>query len=302
MAIGDHDPARRVAGAISDQHDVVVAADAASAATALDSHALDVAIVDAAWITSELVTRAGVPVLAAVDPPVDFGDAADPFATAGADAAAAALAAGCADVVRSRLADPELRARVALAVRLARAERDAGSARAELVEASRTDHLSGLANRRHLDEHLAMAASSARRHRRPMSLLLVDVDHLKRVNDAIGHTAGDDVIRAIGHRIAHVLRGEDMAGRWGGDEVLVVAPSTDLDGAWRLGERIRDTISAAPVVLDGGRDVLITVSIGCSTGPGDDLEAQLRQAEEALDQARAAGRNRVVVSDASIMS
>jgi two-component system, cell cycle response regulator len=273
----------RLTAALDEDHDVVTATDEARLTEVIHNDVLDAVLVDATWAGSDAIGDCAQPVVALVDSTADQ------------------LPSGCVDVLSTTAPTAEVVARTALAVRVARADQDLRAARAELAEATRTDHLTGLANRRHVDEHLAMAASAARRHRQPMSLLLVDVDHLKRVNDAVGHGGGDAVIRTIATRLVHVLRGEDMAGRWGGDEFLVVAPSTDLDGAWRLGERIRDAVSASPVVIDGGRDVLVTVSIGSSTGPGDDLEAQLRQAESALDQARQTGRNRVVVTDATIM-
>lgn len=287
MATSDVALQARLTAALGGDHDVVSATDEIRLAEAIGNDVLDAVLVDATWAASDAIGDCAQPVVALVD--VTVGNAVP------------AIPTGCVDVLSTTAPAAEVVARTALAVRVARADQDLRAARAELAEATRTDHLTGLANRRHVDEHLAMAASAARRHRQPMSLLLVDVDHLKRVNDAVGHGGGDAVIRAIATRLAHVLRGEDMAGRWGGDEFLVVAPSTDLDGAWRLGERIREAVSASPVAIDSDRDVLVTVSIGSSTGPGDDLDAQLRQAENALDQARQTGRNRVVVTDAAIM-
>lgn len=287
LATADEAVRARVRSALEAEHDVVLAPDEDGLAEAIRGALLDVVIADAAWCRPAVLAESGPPVVALVD-----GTDGD---------VSSAIARGCVDVLLATAPAEEMLARTALAVRLARADQDLRAARVELADATRTDHLTGLANRRHVDEHLAMAASAARRHRQPMSLVLVDVDRLKRVNDAVGHVGGDAVIRAVATRLARVLRGEDMAGRWGGDEFLVVAPSTDLDGAWRLGERIREAVSASPVAIDAERDVVVTVSIGSSTGPGDDLEAQLRQAENALEQARQAGRNRVVVTDAAIM-
>ena len=287
VATADDALRARVRSVLEAEHDVVAASNEDALAEAIRNDLLDAVLVDAAWTGPGLFAESGPPVIALVD---------------GSDGGVgAAIASGCVDVLRTTAPAAEMLVRTALTVRLARADQDLRAARVELTEATRSDHLTGLANRRHVDEHLAMAASAARRHRQPMSLVLVDVDHLKRINDAVGHAGGDAVIRTIATRLARVLRGEDMAGRWGGDEFLVVAPSTDLDGAWRLGERIREAASASPVAIDPDHDVLVTVSIGSSTGPGDDLEAQLRQAENALEQARQAGRNRVVVTDAAIM-
>lgn len=205
-----------------------------------------------------------------------------------------ALALGVADVLLAPVRGVEVDARVRSALRAAGLE-------ASLREVMRTDALTGLANRRHLDEHLAMTASAARRHRQPISLLLVDVDHLRRVNDAAGHAAGDAVLREVAARVLGRLRTEDMAGRWGGEEFLVLLPATALDGAWHLAERVREAVASSPVAIGGGRDVLVTVSVGCAEGTGDDVDDHLRRTSDALDAAKAAGRNKVVI-DTSVVA
>ncbi|MEA3077234.1 MAG: two-component system, cell cycle response regulator, partial [Actinomycetota bacterium] len=126
-------------------------------------------------------------------------------------------------------------------------EAEVAALRRELAELARTDQLTGLSNRRHLDEHLDMVASGARRLKAAITLLLVDVDRLKRVNETHGLAAGDAVLRAVAERVASGLRGEDMAGRWGDEELLVILPHTPLDGGWRLADRIRQSVCDAPV-------------------------------------------------------
>ncbi|HEX7168199.1 MAG TPA: diguanylate cyclase [Acidimicrobiales bacterium] len=273
--------------ALARQHDVAEVAGAADASAALDAAGVALVLLDVATPSADALVSRDVPVLAVAS----NDDGASPGVTR-------ALAAGALDVVRLPVATPDLHARVAAALRLSIAERDARSSRVQAEEAARTDHLTGLANRRHLDEHLVMASSAARRQRQDLGLLLVDVDHLRRVNDTVGHQGGNDVLRAVARRISGLLRGEDMAGRWGGEEFLVVAPATDLDGAWRLGERIRDAVSSTPVALGGGREVMVTLSVGCAVGDGGD--DHLRRVEAALEEAKSAGRNRVV-ADVSIV-
>ena len=193
-----------------------------------------------------------------------------------------ALAGGAHDVVRRPLVPAEVRARL----------RAAGA----VADAARTDALTGLATRRHVDEHLEMVSSMARRLRTPFSLVMVDVDRTRRINDEHGHTAGDAVVAEVARRVAAALRSEDVAGRWSGEEFLVMLPHTPLDGAWRLAERIRASVCDEPVLLSAGADVLVTVSVGCAEGHGDDVEDHLRRAAAALDEAKAAGRNKVVAA------
>jgi two-component system, cell cycle response regulator len=199
----------------------------------------------------------------------------------------AAMQRGAHDVVRHPIFAAELAARVRSADRVTRA-------RQALREAARTDELTGLATRRHLDEHLAMAGSMARRLGTPFSVVLIDVDRTRRINDEHGHLSGDEVVTEVARRLAAALRSEDIAGRWGGDEFLVVLPHTPVDGAWRLADRIRGSICDDPIELSAGGDVLATVSVGCAEGHGDDLEGHLRRAGAALVEAKESGRNKVV--------
>lgn len=220
------------------------------------------------------LAEVGVPVLVVVD-------AADAVAIDDA------LVRGAHDVLRRPILPAEVTARLRAAERLAEARRVAR-------EAARVDELTGLATRRHLDEHLEMMASMARRMRTAFSLLLVDVDRTRRVNDDHGHAAGDAVVAEVARRLADGLRSEDVAGRWGGDEYLVLLPHTPVDGAWRLADRVRAAVSDEPIVLGPDADVVVTVSIGCAEGFGDDIEGQLRRAAAACDEAKQAGRNKVV--------
>jgi diguanylate cyclase (GGDEF)-like protein len=164
---------------------------------------------------------------------------------------------------------------------------------AELNQISRTDALTGLFNRRHLDEELLRRHNDSVRHHDPMCLLLLDLDHFKHVNDTYGHPAGDLVLRAFAERISIGLRAGDISGRWGGEEFLVILPRTDLDGAIEVAERIRSTTAAAPVTA-ADQDITVTVSGGCALGPGDSAGALVQLADQCLYQAKHAGRNQIV--------
>jgi two-component system, cell cycle response regulator len=203
------------------------------------------------------------------------------------------LRLGAHDYLRKPFEPAELLARVSAALRVKRLQDELRVRNIELEAASRTDALTGLPNRRHLQDQLAASASAAARHGHAMAVLMVDVDHFKRVNDRLGHAGGDDVLRRVALCLANACRAEDVAGRWGGEEFLVVSPSTDAEGAAALGERIRSSAETEVVVVHEGERIPVTVSVGVAAGT-DDVDTMVRHADAALYEAKAAGRNRVV--------
>lgn len=156
------------------------------------------------------------------------------------------------------------------------------------------DALTGLLNRRAFLQHLAASFSLCRRHHQVMSLLMLDADHFKQVNDRYGHLVGDRALRFIAEVIRRGLRGSDLAGRYGGEEFAVVLPHTDLEGALRVAERIRALCSASPVPI-GPHRIRLTVSIGVSSlkDTTSSIEDLIAAADMALYTAKRAGRNRV---------
>src|SRR5690606_27445597 len=134
------------------------------------------------------------------------------------------------------------------------------SREAALEELAFNDELTGLWNRRYMQRRLSAALRTAERHDRPLSIALVDVDRFKAVNDRRGHAAGDDVLVAVAQRLGEVLREEDVVGRWGGDEFLVVLPDEPADGALAAGDRIRAHVAAGRVDTPHGA-VAVTVSV-----------------------------------------
>jgi two-component system cell cycle response regulator len=163
------------------------------------------------------------------------------------------------------------------------------------MEAAVVDSLTGLNNRRYLDSHLAAMVGQATAAGRPLSLMALDIDHFKRVNDTYGHAAGDDVLRGFAARVKSAIRGVDLMCRLGGEEFVVVMPDTAKDVALRVAERVRGLVEATPFVIEEGRrSIAVTVSVGVSErGRDGDASALLRRADEALYQAKAEGRNRV---------
>lgn len=166
----------------------------------------------------------------------------------------------------------------------------------ELERLARVDRLTGLPNRHHLEEQLSRLASAARRHRSPLSVLIIDVDHFKSVNDAFGHGAGDTVLTTLAARMAAAVRVEDTIGRWGGEEFLALLPNTDERASLQIAERIRAAACSSPIQLADQRTLEITASIGCATTLGS-VEGLLARADKALYSAKNAGRDRVVGSD-----
>ena len=165
-----------------------------------------------------------------------------------------------------------------------------------LAALSETDALTGLPNRRALERHLDEEYRRSARYQTPVSLLLLDVDGLKRVNDSAGHDAGDLLLRSVAGSIRDALRGSDFAARWGGDEFAVVAINTDADAAHASAERMITSIRRAPPVDPAVGAA--TVSIGIATldptrDTYDGISSLVRAADTALYRAKRDGRDRV---------
>jgi diguanylate cyclase (GGDEF)-like protein len=167
---------------------------------------------------------------------------------------------------------------------------------ASIAEQSVRDALTGLYNRRKLDEQLGTELARAVRHGRPLSLLMLDIDHFKRVNDQFGHIAGDGVIRHVAHLAASGLRMSDFIGRYGGEEFVAILPEATVDGAVVVAERIRSTVEGSAATV-GDLRIPVTVSVGVTQlGTASPTAAGLLgEADEALYQSKNGGRNRVSV-------
>ncbi len=170
----------------------------------------------------------------------------------------------------------------------------------ESVEMAITDGLTGLYNRRYMETHLATLITQAHDTGRPLSLLIADIDHFKRVNDTHGHDAGDAVLREFAVRFRRNTRGIDLACRLGGEEFVVIMPETDLRRAYQIGERLRATIAAETFALTNGGDLRVTASVGVAAVNFDtDSPTSLyKRADTALYAAKRDGRNRVIADAA----
>lgn len=161
----------------------------------------------------------------------------------------------------------------------------------ELERQAMLDPLTGLSNRRTLDVMAAQALASAQRHDRPSALLLIDVDHFKRINDDCGHAAGDEALQLLAATLRRELRNEDLLGRLGGEEFVAVLPESDESEALASAERLRRGVEELDFSA-GGRPVPLRISIGVATmRAGDDFAALLRRADAAMYAAKRAGRN-----------
>ncbi|HUG85172.1 MAG TPA: GGDEF domain-containing protein [Euzebya sp.] len=173
-------------------------------------------------------------------------------------------------------------------------------ARADLLALqATTDPLTGISNRRRLDDDLRQLLNTARRYDHPLSVILVDLDHFKDVNDTYGHDIGDAVLIATVDRMGDTIRQADILGRWGGEEFLIIAPHTDLPAATAQAERCRGALAAAPVIYNGVV-VPVTASFGVTAlHPDDDARILIRRADLAMYTAKSEGRDRVVtIADA----
>ena len=166
----------------------------------------------------------------------------------------------------------------------------------QLKRLATTDGLTGLTNRRAMDQALETEVERARRAKLPLSVLMVDVDHFKAYNDFHGHQAGDDVLKAVGACLKKTVRRPgDVAARYGGEEFLVILPNTDEDGAYFIGEGFRDGLHELDLPHQASDKRMVTASVGVATlRPGEadvDVAGLLKRADEALYDAKAAGRD-----------
>lgn len=169
------------------------------------------------------------------------------------------------------------------------------------MEMAITDGLTGLHNRRYMESHLGTLVEQASMRGKPLSVLILDIDYFKAVNDTWGHDAGDEVLREFAQRLRKSVRGIDLACRLGGEEFVVVMPDTDAGVASIVAERIRSRVAGEPFAIHkGARAIDVTVSIGMAQRQAGDAEAGalIKRADQALYRAKRDGRNRVVLDAA----
>jgi diguanylate cyclase (GGDEF)-like protein len=171
-----------------------------------------------------------------------------------------------------------------------------------LVDAARhlamTDPLTGLLNRRAFVEAMTREIARAARHSHPLSVMLLDVDHFKKVNDTRGHEGGDVVLRGVAEIAQRIARKSDLVARWGGEEFVAGLPHAAEAGARVAAERLRRAISDASFALPDGTALRITASIGVAhAAEGETLDVVIARADQAMYLAKSRGRNRVETSE-----
>jgi two-component system cell cycle response regulator len=217
------------------------------------------------------------------------------------------LRLGADDFLVKGVGDAEIIARVGVMLRIKSLQERLREMQARLEEQSITDSLTGLKNRRFFDERLFEEFQRAQRYGDHLSLIMVDLDHFKEVNDRFGHQAGDAVLRESASLIRSSLRDPDICARYGGEEFAVILPKTHMSGALAVAERIWRAIGAKefPVLGDrsqGQRAVRITGSIGIAFYPSKDIvtsELLVRFADQALYEAKRQGRNNICLYQAA---
>jgi diguanylate cyclase (GGDEF)-like protein len=165
----------------------------------------------------------------------------------------------------------------------------------ELTRLAAIDPLTGVRNRRSIDEYLTESLSAARRHDLALSLLVIDVDHFKTFNDRLGHQAGDAILAHTARVLAGALRTEDALGRWGGEEFLAVLPGTDEEGALSVTERLRIALAADQPEATQAHGLPVTITIGVAEWQHEPIDELISRADRALYLGKAAGRNTVEV-------
>jgi two-component system, cell cycle response regulator len=210
--------------------------------------------------------------------------------------AVAALEHGAHDILREDAAPSEIVARVGAAQRAHQMQEQLLSREHDLEAMAYYDELTGVANRRFAVRQLHALLSRARRHDQELSVILLDADRFKALNDRHGHGAGDDVLRGLADRLRSRMREEDVVARFGGEEFLVILPDTGAAGAATAAEDLREAVAAEPFAI--GRFALpLTVSAGWATWDGESLERLIARADRGLYAAKEAGRDCVRPGD-----
>jgi len=202
---------------------------------------------------------------------------------------------GADDFIAKPFRLPELYARLRAGQRVIDLQRELLAGRAQLEKVAAYDFLTGLLNRRSILEKLGQEIARAQRESAPLGVIMMDLDHFKRINDSYGHVQGDQVLQETARRLSEVVRCYDSIGRYGGEEFLLVAAGADLDAAKGIADRLRRAVGEEPMRV-GDRSLRVTGSFGVSAASGrarSDAKILIEAADRALYRAKNAGRNRV---------
>jgi diguanylate cyclase (GGDEF)-like protein len=274
-------------------HRVIEAADGAEALALCRASKPDVVLLDV-----EMPILDGYGVLEAIKADPQLALIPIVFLTAREDTESVvrALELGAHDYLRKPFQPAELRARISAALRVKSLQDELQRRNEELDRLSRIDALTGLANRRQIVHESGRLFAAARRRNEPVGACMLDVDDFKSINDTWGHPAGDAVLVAVALRIQAAIRAEDLVGRLGGDEFLVLLVAGSPETVLLVGERAREALAATPIALPDGTEVSVTISVGCASARGGSPEELIARSDRALYQAKQAGRNRTLAA------
>lgn len=214
------------------------------------------------------------------------------------DDLAAGLFAGANDFIAKPFHQEELRARLRNGERILALQEQLVLAHEQMRQLAMTDPLTQLFNRRAMLEFLRRDEDRMRRERRPLGVVMLDLDHFKAVNDRHGHGIGDEVLKAVAGNLTSCVRGGDYVGRWGGEEFLIALPGADPIQCAEVAERCRVLIAAQRHPLESGQVLSVSASLGAASTEGIercDLASLIQNADKALYWAKEAGRNRVKI-------
>jgi len=279
-----------------DGHQVLIARDGGQALQHLRDQAIDLVLLD-----MMLPDMDGLDVLRAVKDAPERGFVPVIVLSARSDVRSRVdgLRTGADDYLPKPFDEEEALARVAAMLRIKHLQDELTAAKAELLALSVTDALTGLHNRGYFDARLRDEFGRSERYSDPVSLLIIDLDHFKAVNDRFGHPFGDRVLREVAQLVRSSLRDPDVCARYGGEELAVILPKTELEQARHVAERILQAVRTRtfePPASASAAEVRLTASIGIAQFPSEGVstaEALLGQADEALYDAKRAGRDRL---------
>ena len=211
---------------------------------------------------------------------------------------AAALNSGADDFIAKPFSQDELRARVQTGVRIVSLQQQLVGARKEMERLALTDSLTGLFNRRALIEIMKKDEDRMRRAGESIGIVLGDIDNFKRINDSFGHQTGDTILKVVAECLQASIRTGDHAGRWGGEEFVLVLPGADVIQCAEISERCRALLESQRITLSGGEVLQASASFGVAATEGSDridIMSLVQQADEAMYWAKNSGRNRVKI-------